>query len=81
MYTAGAGPCQAPSAGTRVGALGDRGDPAGARAERGKLRHAVRLGTGQADAGQGLGLWAAEVDIQCYGRCDATNNVIIGDSA
>ena len=54
MYTAGAGPCQAPSAGTRVGALGDRGDPAGARAERGKLRHAVRLGTGQADAGQGL---------------------------
>ena len=31
-----------PSAGTRVGALGDR-DSAGARARRGKLRHAARL--------------------------------------
>ena len=29
VYTAGAGHCQAPSAGTRVGALGDR-DAAGA---------------------------------------------------
>ena len=79
LYTAGAGHCQAPSAGARVGALGDRGDSAGARAERGKLRHAVRLARRM--LGRGWCLWAAEVDIQCHGRCDATNNVIIGDSA